>query len=150
MNPLHRLHNWTRLSLCLAGVLAAGSVPARAVTAQAQAVPDAQPTLEALQGDGQVIYSRDCASCHGAEGTSDGAGPALDSNNNLSNKTHVIKQILGGSPDKGMDAFGKTLDDHDVAAVATFVRNAWNNSFGVVRPSEIAPIRAELKIQKSK
>ena len=106
--------------------------------------------LEALKGDGEAIYSRDCASCHGAEGTSDGAGPALDANNNLANKEHVIKRILGGSPEKGMEAFGKTLSDHDIAAAATYVRNAWNNTFGIVLESEVAPLRAQLKIQKTK
>lgn len=124
------------------------SIPLARVAARAQDAPADQ--LEALKGDGETIYSRDCASCHGAEGTSDGAGPALDGNNNLANKEHVIKRILGGSPEKGMEAFGKTLTDHDVAAAATYVRNAWNNTFGIVLESDVAPLRAQLKIEKKK
>jgi mono/diheme cytochrome c family protein len=127
------------------------SIPRARLVARAQDAPaDQTDQLEALKGDGEAIYSRDCASCHGAEGTSDGAGPALDGNNNLANKEHVIKRILGGSPEKGMEAFGKTLSDRDVAAAATYVRNAWNNTFGVVLESDVAPLRAQLKIQKTK
>jgi mono/diheme cytochrome c family protein len=124
------------------------SIPLGRLAARAQETPADQ--LEALKGDGETIYARDCASCHGAEGTSDGAGPALDGNNNLANKEHVIKRILGGSPEKGMEAFGKTLSDHDIAAAATYVRNAWNNTFGVVLESDVAPLRAQLKIEKKK
>jgi mono/diheme cytochrome c family protein len=129
-------------------LLAAGALICT-VAVGAQEGPQ-RDSLEALQADGTSLYSRDCASCHGAEGTSDGAGPALDGNNDLANKTRVIRQILDGSPDAGMDAFGQTLDDHDVAAVATFIRTAWNNAYGVVLPSEIAPVRQELKSQKTK
>lgn len=100
--------------------------------------------LTTLEGEGQVIYARDCASCHGAEGNSDGAGPALDANTNLQNKDHVLKRILGGSPEKGMEAFGKTLTDREIAAVATYVRNAWNNADGIVLESEVKTARAAL------
>ena len=87
---------------------------------------------------------RDCASCHGAEGTGDGAGPALDGDTNLRNKDHVIKRILQGSPEKGMEPFGKVLTDREIAATATFVRNAWNNAYGVVAESDVAKVRESL------
>lgn len=106
--------------------------------------------IAALSADGEVIYMRDCASCHGADGTSDGAGPALAGNTNLANETHVLTRIVGGSAAKGMEAFGKTLPDHDIAAVATYVRNAWGNDDGLVLESDVAPIRATLKIAAPK
>jgi mono/diheme cytochrome c family protein len=108
------------------------------VAAGAQAAGD---QLAVLKAEGQQIFMRDCASCHGAEGTGDGAGPALDGNTNLGDKDHVVKRILLGSPEKGMDAFGKVLTDREIAATATFVRNAWNNAYGMVAESEVAKLR---------
>jgi mono/diheme cytochrome c family protein len=108
------------------------------VAAGAQAAGD---QLAVLKSEGQEIFMRDCASCHGAEGTGDGAGPALDGDTNLGNKEHVIKRILLGSPEKGMDAFGKLLTDREIAATATFVRNAWNNAYGMVTEAEVAKLR---------
>lgn len=139
------MHPRARFSLAACGLAVVSVLMAGRLSGRGQD----DVTLEALRDDGSVIYARDCASCHGLEGTSDGAGPALDGNARLAAKSHVIEQILKGSPDKGMEAFGKTLDDYDVAAVATYVRNAWNNTFGIVRPADVTPVRAELKIEKA-
>src|SRR5689334_20089603 len=81
--------------------------------------------LRTLKAEGEVIYNRECASSNGGDGNGDGPGPARASDTSLSNTVRVIKQILEGAPDKGMDPCGKTLSDRDVAAVATYVRNAW-------------------------
>jgi mono/diheme cytochrome c family protein len=101
--------------------------------------------LKALKEEGQVIYSRECASCHGADGTSDGAGPALAGNTALANRTHVIRRILEGAIDKGMHPFAAVLNDREVAAVSTFVRNAWDNANGVVLEAEVKPVRDQVK-----
>jgi len=116
----------------------------------AQQSPSPAEQLAALKDEGQVIYSRECASCHAGDGTGDGAGPSLAGNTNLSNKDHVIKRILGGTADGGMDPFGKVLTDRQVAAVATFVRNAWDNTNGVVLEADVKPIRAEMEKDKKK
>jgi mono/diheme cytochrome c family protein len=100
--------------------------------------------LALLKSEGQEIFMRDCASCHGAEGNGDGAGPALDGDTNISSKDHVIKRILLGSPEKGMEPFGKVLTDREIAATATFVRNAWNNAYGIVAESDVAKVRESL------
>jgi len=101
--------------------------------------------LKELKDEGQVIYSRECASCHGADGTGDGAGPSLAGNTALANRTLVIKRILEGEVDKGMDPFGKVLNDREVAAVATFVRNAWENTHGVVLEADVKTVREQSK-----
>ena len=107
--------------------------------------PAAADQLKALKEEGQVIYSRECASCHGADGTSDGAGPALAGNTALANRTHVITRILEGAIDKGMHPFAAVLNDHEVAAVSTFVRNAWDNANGVVLETDVKPVRDQIK-----
>jgi mono/diheme cytochrome c family protein len=104
---------------------------------------EAQDTLKTLKDEGQVVYSRECSSCHGADGTGEGAGPSLVGNTSLANKAHVITRILTGSTDKGMDPFAKVLNDRDVAAVATFVRNAWENAYGIVLESDVKDRRDE-------
>jgi len=97
--------------------------------------------LARLKVEGEEIYARECSSCHGADGTGDGAGPALDGNGNLGNAERVVKQILEGSPEKGMDPFGPSLSDHEIAAAATYVRTAWNNSYGAVREEDVSQAR---------
>lgn len=110
-------------------------------SARGQDSPATGDQLAALKSEGQEVYARDCSSCHGADGTGDGAGPALDGNTNLGNKDHVLKRILEGSPENGMDPFGKALSDHEIAAAATFVRTAWNNTYGVVTDADVKMAR---------
>jgi len=117
-------------------------------SAQAQDVSPSADQLTALKGQGEEVYTRECEGCHGAQGNGDGAGPALDGNTNLSNKDHVLKRIIEGSPEKGMDPFGKTLGDRDIAAVATFVRNAWNNAYGVVVDADVKKMRDAFPAKK--
>ena len=121
-------------------VLLVLAVAGRAL-ARGQDAPATGDPLAALKSEGQEVYARDCSSCHGADGTGDGAGPALDGNANLANKDHVLKRILEGSPENGMDPFGKDLSDHEIAAAATFVRNAWNNAYGAVTDAEVKTAR---------
>jgi len=44
-----------------------------------------------------------------------------------------------------MPPFGDKLNDQQVAAVATFIRNAWGNHFGEVKPQAVAEVRRQLK-----
>jgi mono/diheme cytochrome c family protein len=41
----------------------------------------------------------------------------------------------------GMPPFGHTLSDPEVAAVATYVRNAWGNKAGAVMPLDVQKTR---------
>lgn len=117
-------------------VLAAACIAA-ALTAQGAAPADPA----ALAAEGQVLYHRDCASCHGADGQGDGAGPALAGNTTLARKEHVVKRILFGATDKGMDPF-TSFTDREVAAVASFLRNAWDNAHGPVSEADVKVLRA--------
>ena len=103
-----------------------------------QAQPD---DLRTLKSEGEVVYNRECASCHGGDGNGDGAGPALAGDAALANTDRVIQKILDGAPDKGMEPFGKSLSDRDVAAVATYIRTAWDNTHGLVREADVTRVR---------
>ena len=93
--------------------------------------------------DGEPVFGADCAACHGAEG-SEGAAPALVGNAALGNKERVIKQILEGVPARGMPPFARTLTDRQVAAVSTFIRNAWDNAYGAVLEADVKRLRDEI------
>ena len=44
-------------------------------------------------------------------------------------------------PNTAMVAFGKQLNDTDIAAVITYERNSWGNKGGEVQPAEVAACR---------
>lgn len=93
---------------------------------------------QAVMDRGRKLFSQNCAVCHGGQGGG-GSGPALAGNQNLSDAQHVVSQILAG---KGaMPPFANVLTDQEIAAVATFVRNAWGNEFGPVEPADVASAR---------
>ena len=99
--------------------------------------------IAALMEEGETIYSRDCATCHGADG-SEGSAPALSGSVGLGDKDRVVRQILTGVPAKGMPPFAPNLTDRRVAAVATFVRGAWGNAFGAVSEADVKKLRDEI------
>jgi mono/diheme cytochrome c family protein len=86
---------------------------------------------------GEKIYADRCADCHGKQGEGlRKAYPALAGNRSvmLSSPNNVIKAILyGGFPPStagnpmpyGMPPFGQNLKDEEVAAVASYIRQAW-------------------------
>jgi mono/diheme cytochrome c family protein len=93
--------------------------------------------LAALVQEGGPIFRSNCVPCHGqqAEG---GAGPALAGNNFLASASAVANQIVNGG--NYMPPFG-ALSDHQIAAVATFIRNSFGNSFGIVTEATVAQAR---------
>jgi predicted lipoprotein with Yx(FWY)xxD motif/cytochrome c5 len=104
-----------------------------------QAAPAQQAEVPAeLMTAGGNLYSRHCAACHGRQGGG-GAGPRLAGNGDLENNTRVVRQILNGGP--FMPPFGNVLSDDEAAAVATFIRNSWGNSFGPIGEEEVSAQR---------
>jgi predicted lipoprotein with Yx(FWY)xxD motif/cytochrome c5 len=108
--------------------------PPQQSAAEAPRVTTPEPMAAAAQKpelmkEGEALFMANCAACHGDRGEG-GAGPALAGNKKLADADFVIKQILIGS--RFMPRFGEKLSDKEVAAVATFIRNSWGNSFGVI------------------
>jgi mono/diheme cytochrome c family protein len=88
---------------------------------------------------GKSIYDRDCALCHGAEGS--GAPPhypplAGNQSIQMSSAVNAIRMVLnGGFPPGtagnprpyGMPPFAQRLSDDEIAAVVSYIRTAWGN-----------------------
>ena len=106
---------------------------AAAWTAPASAGEGVSP--EALE-QGQGLFLLNCRQCHGTKGT---AGAPLASNHKLEDSAFIANTIIKG---RGyMTAFGEHLDDDQIAAIATYVRNSWGNEYGPVTPDDVAAAR---------
>ena len=93
--------------------------------------------------EGQEVFGAECAECHNDAGT--GVGPSLASNATMGSKQRVIARILDGTADGGMPAFAASMPDRRVAAVATFIRNSWDNAYGPVAEADVKAVRDERK-----
>ncbi|MET1115480.1 MAG: cytochrome c oxidase subunit II [Comamonas sp.] len=101
--------------------------------------------LVPLQARGEKVYAANCAACHQANGK--GAGPIkpLDGSAIVLNTDHApqIQILLHGAANGAMPSW-KQLSDTDLAAVATFTKNAWSNQTGqLVQPAEIVAERSK-------
>lgn len=94
----------------------------------------------ALMSEGETAFAAQCAVCHAADGAGQ-IGPSLQSNDLLGNNEFLIGRILNGFPDHGMPAFRSQLTDREIAAIATFIRNSWENDFGGVFEEEVSELR---------
>jgi len=95
-----------------------------------------------LMEQGQALYGQYCTVCHRPEGqgTSD-VFPALAGTESLADAGHIVTNIHYGLSD--MPPF-PWLSDGEIAALATYVRNAFGNSYGGVSEAEVTAIRADL------
>jgi len=105
-----------------------------------------QPRAESRPADAQMmvagskIYEQHCAACHGDRGQGvSGMYPALAGNRAVTLATHnnlvqAIRQggfmptTAGNRQPFGMPPYGHVLNNGDMAAVATFIRQSWGNS----------------------
>ena len=100
----------------------------------------AEPNQATLMSEGGPLFARNCAPCHGNNGQGE-AGPKLAGNAFVATAGNVITQIFNGNEDHGMPPFADLLNDRQIAAIATFVRNSWGNSFGIVTPDTVKRTR---------
>lgn len=98
--------------------------------------PEADPAL--VQAGAQVYSQATCIGCHGSNGEG-GVGVALAENSSLSDIDNVTTTILGGRGE--MPSFASRLSDEEIAAVASYIRNTWNNDYGAVTPEDVAQRR---------
>ena len=125
---------------------------------------DPPPALDTPQPDkgaadrvmqaGARIYEQHCAECHKADGKGiTPAYPPMSGNRALTMGSAVnpIRMVLnGGFPPStegnprpyGMPPFGQMLNDQEVAAVVSYVRNSWENRAGFVSPQEVNRYRS--------
>ena len=110
--------------------------------------PTKQYTIDELKGRGEKVYAANCVACHQATGKgTPPAFPPLDGSKVVNGpKANQIDTVLNGVVKNGtptaMVAFGKQLNDTELAAVITFTRNNWGNKTGeVIQPAEIKALR---------
>ncbi len=96
-----------------------------------------------LKSGSQVYMQARCFACHGQNGFG-GAGPRFRENRFLGLADYVIGQILVGRDI--MPPYESKLNDAQIAAVATYVRNSWGNNFGPVKPEQVAAVRKDVNI----
>ncbi len=95
---------------------------------------------------GQEIYKADCLACHGPNG-----GGVLYIKSALNNNAFVtgdpnelIAVILFGREGAGaMPGWKMTLTDQEVAAVATYIRQAWSNRADPITSAMVREIRTK-------
>ena len=125
------------------------SLPQTATPARNATTPPAGPALER----GREVYRVQCEGCHGprGEGARD-AYPALAGNRSvvMDQPANVIRAVLSGGFQPategnprpwGMPPFGHVLDDADIAAVVTFIRNQWGNRAAAVSSIDVQRMR---------
>ena len=124
--------------------------------------------LKELMEQGKDVYGRACVACHQSNGMGiegnfpplvDGApfeaGPAIigpleqlglwqDGTMTLGKDKlkYITYIVINGIPGTRMFAFGPTLSNEEIAAVVTYIRNAWGNDTGdKVTPDMIEALR---------
>jgi len=105
---------------------------------------------------GQAIYRDQCAACHQI----DGKGvprlfPSLAESAGVRSRdaTTLIRLVLRGARSvatkqeptaPGMPSFGRQLNDKQIAAVVSYVRNAWGRPAAAVAPDDVSKMRDAL------
>src|SRR3977135_4450162 len=114
----------SRVASALTTLTAAFAAIASASAAMAQSPsPFSSSPFRFTHQEGEAIYRNVCAGCHMPDGrgaTGAGAYPALVRNAKLEAAGYPVLLVVNGQ--KAMPAFGRQLDDSQVAAVVNFIR----------------------------
>ncbi len=96
----------------------------------------AAPVDPAVLSAGEALFTHNCAQCHQATGLgSPPTFPALAGNEHLTDLGLIAGNIHNGK--NSMPPFAQLSND-DIAALATYIRNSWGNSFGGVTADDVA------------
>lgn len=89
-------------------------------------------SFEDLYSQGETVYNRSCAACHGPDGQGvPGAFPAIAGSDVATGAIEDhLNVVVNGVPGTAMQAFGPQLSPVEIAAVVTFQRNAFENNMG--------------------
>jgi mono/diheme cytochrome c family protein len=102
---------------------------------------------------GRKVYKLHCAACHGDRGQGvSGMYPAFAGNRavTLASHNNLVRVIrLGGFMPTtagnrqpfGMPPYGQVLNDNEIAAVATFIRQSWGNSAAPVSALDVLRVK---------
>lgn len=120
------------------------------------AVADAEPAApEPLAVRGERVFQRNCVACHQTSGAGvPGAFPTLVGTQwVLGSEERVTKillhglggpiEVMGNTYNGAMPAFGNQLSDRDIAAVLTYIRQAWGNDAPEINEEFVAAVDAD-------
>jgi len=122
-----------------------GTLPAR--------MPAGDPAMQA----GTKLYEDNCVGCHGWDGKGEArifpplAGNAILLQPSAESLTRVVLEGAQSAGTKAaptapaMPSFAWKLDDAEVAALLTYIRNSWGNEAAPVPAASVAKIRASLR-----
>lgn len=131
------------------------SIPAQE-TDEAEPMEDDDPAMQL----GRTIYEAQCSACHAPDGSGVPGQFAALAGSSLaqsSNPTSLVRIILEGAraaqteryPTRHvMPAFDWKLDDEEVAAVATYVRNAFGNAASPVSEDFVEDTREDIRKER--
>jgi mono/diheme cytochrome c family protein len=134
--------------------LRAMAIYLQTLPAQARGARPVEPAAVRTLALGEQIYKDHCAGCHGAGGEGVAlAYPALAGNRavRLDNTANLVQVVLRGgfSPATagnprpfGMPPYQMLLSDAEVAAVISYIRDAWGNQAGGLTELDVAQHRA--------
>ncbi len=91
---------------------------------------------------GASVFSRQCASCHGAEGDEALASHVVilaDNSRAVGTASRVLRVIMRGGA--YMPRLGDALSDEEIASVATYIRNSWGNEHDPISVQEVTDLR---------
>jgi cytochrome c oxidase subunit II len=87
---------------------------------------------------GEKVYQANCQACHQPNGQGAGPFPALAGSKVVASKQDQIAILLNGK--NAMPAW-RNLSDVELAAVATYTKNAFGNKSGEVQPADVRAAR---------
>jgi cytochrome c6 len=98
-----------------------------------------------LLKQGQEIFEDTCSDCHRSNGEGlPNKFPALKGNAFVQgNPQPVLLIVLYGRHGKlgQMPAWGEKFNDQEIAAMVSYVRNAWGNKAPAIKPADVAAAR---------
>jgi cytochrome c len=108
--------------------------------------------IDVVQDTGARLYALTCITCHKADGLGiPDSVPPLSGSEWITNTDRMLRIVLGGLQGEievqgeffnaAMPGWGTTLNDFDIAAVATYVRKSWGNKAPLISPDVVAQIR---------
>ncbi|MFV0415893.1 MAG: c-type cytochrome [Chthoniobacterales bacterium] len=152
-----RSEPWTEADLKAVKPVAVSEVPTASDSGGGASSGDAiSPETIAL---GKRLFSQNCVVCHQANGEGlPGAFPSLVGSEWVSTgqdwhgDNHLVKVVLNGmfgpvtvkgeTFNSAMTPWKDLLDDKQIAAILTYVRNEWGNKAPAITPEFVAEVRA--------
>lgn len=108
--------------------------------AEIRELAEAELSMDDAMSQGQQVYTQNCVACHQASGA--GMPPVFPavagSEKAIGDRLLTMDTLVNGVPGTAMAAYGRQLNPIQLAAVITYVRNAFGNDTGdLVQPTEV-------------